>query len=100
MSLSGKLDRLAKHTINLPHYPLSPLNSRSYHRFRARTPAIIKQVLRTFQVPRHKDSGHDCQHALAAFVHAVTLAPFAFASPCELCYFWSQNWRLFPMTED
>ena len=92
--------RSAENTINLPHDPLSPVNSRRNHRLCSRTRPVIEQVLCGLQMTGYQDSGHDCQHALAAFVHATTLAPFAFASPCELCYFLESELEMIPMTED
>lgn len=63
---------VAEDIINLPHDPVGPLYRSRNHSLSSRTCAIVEQVLRAFQVPRYQDSGHDCQHALAAFVHAPT----------------------------
>jgi hypothetical protein len=46
------------------------------------------EVFRILQVPRHQDSCHNRQHALAAFVHAdiVACSPFVRPEWGQLCY--------------
>jgi len=66
---------LRKHTINLPHDPLRSLNRSGDQRLGSRAGAAVKQIVCGFQVTRHEDSRHNCQHALSTFVHGRATPP-------------------------
>jgi len=42
--------------------------------------ARVEQIVRSLQVSGYENSGFDCQHTLAAFVHAKQDTKFAFVS--------------------
>ena len=63
------LVRLRKRTINSSHDAIGPLHGRSNQRLGPRTRPAVVQVFGILQMPRHKDSRDDGQHALSAFFH-------------------------------
>jgi len=56
--------------VNLAHDPLSPLNRSRNHGVGSWTALRpTKQVVSRVQVPSNENPCHDCQNALAAFIH-------------------------------
>jgi hypothetical protein len=60
-----------KHVINFPHDPLRPPNRSGNHGLRPRARLRIEEIVGGLRVACHEDSRHNCQHALAPFVHGV-----------------------------
>ena len=74
-----------KHTVDLFHDLLSPLDARIDELVRSRASLRrSEEIVCRLHVQARKNRCHDSNHALATFVHGWQYNSFAFCSPCGI----------------